>query len=96
VLSTPLGIESIGARPIPEFDGVHDVWPRGDRLQAVRSAAVAFKARFKAQGEVLAARSVNIAAAAYPVKFACCGSAACAHRTSTTRALITCPFRTCG
>ena len=28
-----------GLRPIPEFDGVHDVWPRGARLQAVREAA---------------------------------------------------------
>jgi hypothetical protein len=75
VLSTPLDIESIGARPIPEFDGVHKVWPRGDRLEAVRSAAAAFKERFKAQGEVLAARSVDIAAAPYPVKFAFHGAA---------------------
>ena len=34
-------LEQIGARPIPEFDGVHDGWPRGERLRAVRSAAAA-------------------------------------------------------
>ena len=39
-------VETIGARTIPEFDGVHDVWPRGDRLAAVREAARAYKVRF--------------------------------------------------
>ena len=61
---------SIGARAIPEFAGVHDVWPRGERLQAVRTAAAAYKERFKAQGQVLAVRSIDIAAAPYPVKYA--------------------------
>ncbi|MEZ5113200.1 MAG: hypothetical protein R2693_06985 [Nocardioidaceae bacterium] len=37
----------IGARSIPEFDGVHDVWPRGERLRAVRAAAAAYKTRFQ-------------------------------------------------
>jgi hypothetical protein len=60
----------IGARVIPEFDGVHDVWPRGQRLQAVRDAAVAYKRRFTQQGQVRAVRSVDIAAAPYPVKYA--------------------------
>ncbi|HWJ67866.1 MAG TPA: hypothetical protein VNT31_14420 [Nocardioides sp.] len=63
-------LAQIGARPIPEFDGVHDVWPRGDRLRAVRDAAVAYKERFKAQGQVHAVRSVDIAAAPYPVSYA--------------------------
>ena len=47
--STPptTALAGIGARTIPEFDGVHDVWPRGERLQAVRSAAAAYKTRFK-------------------------------------------------
>ena len=75
MLNTALGIESIGARPIPEFEGVHDVWPRGDRLDAVRAAAAAYKSRFKRQGEVLAVKSVDIAAAPYPVKFAFHGAA---------------------
>lgn len=60
----------LGARPIPEFDGVHEVWPRGDRLRAVRAAAAAYKTRFKAQGQIRAVRSVDIAAAPYPVSYA--------------------------
>ena len=28
-----------GIRPFHEFDGVYDVWPRGDRLEAIRDAA---------------------------------------------------------
>lgn len=65
-----VSLSDIGARPIPEFDGVHDVWPRGARLQAVRSAAAAYKLRFTAQGQVRAVKSVDIAAAPYPVKYA--------------------------
>lgn len=63
-------IDEAGIRPIPEFDGVHDVWPRGDRLRAVREAAAAYKRRFKAQGQVRAVQSVDIAAAPYPVNYA--------------------------
>ncbi len=63
-------LTEIGARAIPEFDGVHDVWPRGERLRAVRDAAAAYKVRFKEQGMVRAVRSVDIAAAPYPVKYA--------------------------
>ncbi|MEG9548807.1 hypothetical protein V5N34_12010 [Streptomyces baarnensis] len=63
-------LTGIGARAIPEFDGVHDVWPRGERLRAVREAAAAYKERFKAQGQVRAVKSVDIAAAPYPVKYA--------------------------
>lgn len=61
---------AIGARTIPEFDGVHDVWPRGERLAAVRDAAAAYKLRFKEQGIVRAVKSVDVAAAPYPVKYA--------------------------
>ncbi len=64
------GLAAIGARPIPEFDGVHDVWPRGARLDAVRAAATTYKRRFTAQGQVRAVKSVDIAAAPYPVKYA--------------------------
>ena len=63
-------LAAIGARAIPEFDGVHDVWPRGERLAAVRRAAAEYKTRFKAQGQVRAVRSVDIAAAPYPVSYA--------------------------
>lgn len=63
-------LSAAGARPIPEFAGVHDVWPRGDRLLAVRGAAEEYKARFKAQGTVRAVKSIDIAAAPYPVNYA--------------------------
>jgi hypothetical protein len=63
-------LSDIGARTIPEFDGVHDVWPRGERLRALRAAAAAYKTRFTDQGQVRAVRSVDIAAAPYPVKYA--------------------------
>lgn len=46
------------------------MWPRGERLRAVRGAAAAYKERFKAQGQVRSVRSVDIAAAPYPVKYA--------------------------
>jgi hypothetical protein len=75
VLTTSAGIETIGARPIPEFEGVHDVWPRGKRLEAVREAAAAYKQRFKTQGEIRAVKSVDIAAAPYPTQYAFHGAA---------------------
>lgn len=57
-------------RPIPEFEGVHDIWPRGARLSAVREAARAYRKRFLTQGEVLGVRSFDIAAAPYPSQYA--------------------------
>lgn len=57
-------------RPIPEFDGVHDIWPRGDRLEAIRSAAKKYHKRFSQQGTVLGIQSFDIAAAPYPAQFA--------------------------
>lgn len=63
-------LAAIGARAISEFDGVHDVWPRGERLAAVREAAAAYKRRFKEQGIIRAVKSVDIAAAPYPVNYA--------------------------
>jgi hypothetical protein len=75
--STP-DLAAIGARRIPEFDGVRDVWPRGERLAAVRAAGEAFKPRFK-QGQVKAVRSVDIAAAPYPVAFAFNGAVTVPH-----------------
>ena len=44
-LANTSALDAIGARAIPEFDGVHDIWPRGKRLAAVREAAAAYKAR---------------------------------------------------
>ncbi|MDF8264732.1 MBL fold metallo-hydrolase [Luteipulveratus flavus] len=72
-------LTGIGARTIPEFEGVHDVWPRGERLQAVREAAVAYKTRFVSQGQVRAVRSVDIAAAPYPVLYAFNGAVQVPH-----------------
>ena len=57
-------------RPIPELDAARAVWPRGRRLAAVLEAGEAFKARFKAQGAVRAARSVDLVTAPYPTAFA--------------------------
>ncbi|MFE3556191.1 hypothetical protein ACFXKW_15160 [Streptomyces sp. NPDC059193] len=57
-------------RPIPEFAGVHEIWPRGDRLKAVRTAAERYRERFAAQGQVRAIKSFDIAAAPYPARFA--------------------------
>jgi hypothetical protein len=69
------GIESIGARRIPEFDGVSEVWPRGARLDGVRAATVDYRRRFLAQGEVAAAASQNLSAASYPTRYAFNGAA---------------------
>src|SRR5260370_7385031 len=69
MLTDAPGIEVIGGRGIPEFEGVHEVWPRGERLEAVRSAAAAYHERFGEQGEIHAVRSYDIAAASYPTKF---------------------------
>ncbi|KQB85554.1 hypothetical protein Cocul_00700 [Corynebacterium oculi] len=63
-------VEQPTFRAIPEFEGVHDVWPRGDRLEAVRQAAREYRERFLQQGTVLGVRSFNIAAAPYPARFA--------------------------
>lgn len=64
------GLEAAGMRPIPELDEARSVWPRGKRLAALREGAEAFKARFKAQGEVLGVRSVDLVTAPYPTGFA--------------------------
>jgi hypothetical protein len=73
--STTAEATSLGFRPILEFEGVYDIWPRGQRPEAIRRAAEAFKRRFKSQGEVLGARSVDIATAPYLSQFAFHGAA---------------------
>jgi hypothetical protein len=70
-MATTVGdLEAIGARAIPEFEGAFDVWPRGERLAQIRSAAEAFKERFKGQGMVQAVRSVDLATAPYITQYA--------------------------
>jgi hypothetical protein len=61
-------------RPIDDFAGVPE-WPRGERLEAIREAAGRFRERFRAQGEIRAVRTIDLAAAAYPARFAFHGSA---------------------
>ncbi len=62
-------------RTIVEFEGVHDVWPRGARLNTIREAAAAYKERFKQQGVVRGVRSVDLATAPYLTKYAFHGAA---------------------
>jgi hypothetical protein len=63
-------LESIACRLVPEFDGVFDVWPRGDRLTQIRITTEAFKRRFKEQGAVQAVCSVDLATAPYITQYA--------------------------
>src|ERR671919_771961 len=67
--------ETVGLRPFHEFDEANSVWPRGRRLEAIRTAAEEFRARFKQQGQVRAVRTVDLVSAGYPVKFAFGGTA---------------------
>src|SRR5687768_18485200 len=67
--------ETVGIRPFHEFDDANSVWPRGDRLDAIRESAERFRGRFKAQGEVRAVRTIDLVSASYPAKFAFGGAA---------------------
>ena len=67
--------ETVGIRPFHEFDEASAVWPRGDRLPAIREAAGAFRRRFKEQGQVHAVRTIDLVSAGYPTKFALGGAA---------------------
>jgi hypothetical protein len=73
--STTRAYEGLGFRPILDFEGVYDIWPRGDRPDAIRRAAEEFKRRFKAQGQVLGVKSIDIATAPYLAPFAFHGAA---------------------
>src|ERR671934_156873 len=69
-------VEKIGLKPFHEFDAANETWPRGDRPAAIREAATEFRARFATpDNRVRAVRTVNIASAGYPVKFAFGGAA---------------------
>lgn len=57
-------------RPIPEFDGVHQIWPRGDRLEAIRAATKRYRERFLSQGQVQAIKTFDIVTAPYYARFA--------------------------
>jgi hypothetical protein len=68
--------EKLGLKPFSEFDEANATWPRGDRPAAIREAAAEFRARFATEeNRVSAVRTVDIASAGYPVKFAFGGAA---------------------
>src|SRR5438874_6998085 len=69
-------VESVGLKPFHEFDEANETWPRGDRPAAIREAAAEFRARFATpENRVKAVRTVDIASAGYPLKFAFGGAA---------------------
>jgi hypothetical protein len=69
-------VEAIGLSPFGEFDEANRTWPRGDRPAAIREAASEFRARFATpENRVRAVRTVDIASAGYPLKFAFGGAA---------------------
>jgi hypothetical protein len=68
--------EKVGLKPFHEFDEANETWPRGDRPAAIREAAAEFRARFAtAENRVRGVRTVDIASAGYPLKFAFGGAA---------------------
>jgi hypothetical protein len=68
--------EKVGLKPFHEFDEANDTWPRGDRPAAIREAASEVRARFAVpENRIKGVRTVDIASAGYPVKFAFGGAA---------------------
>ena len=67
--------DAVGIRPFHEFDEANGTWPRGRRLEAIRSAARDFRTRFKEQGAVAAVRTFDLVSAGYPVRYAFGGAA---------------------
>src|SRR5436190_19525518 len=64
-------VEKIGLKPFHEFDAANETWPRGNRPAAIREAAAEFRARFATpENRVRAVRTVDIASAGYPLRFA--------------------------
>jgi hypothetical protein len=70
-----VSIDTTGAvRPFDDFKEAYDVWPRGDRLEAIRDAARSFKRRFREQKQILGVRTYELIAAPYPTKLAFAGA----------------------
>lgn len=68
--------EKVGIKPFDDFAGVDQVWPRGDRLDAIRDAATRFRSRFATpDNRIQAVKTVDLAAAGYPTRFALAGAA---------------------
>src|SRR5918993_4235375 len=68
--------EKLGLKPFDEFAEANETWPRGDRPAAIREATAEFRARFATEdNRVRGVRTVDIASAGYPLKFAFGGAA---------------------
>ncbi|MBA3305939.1 MAG: hypothetical protein H0U25_08445 [Thermoleophilaceae bacterium] len=67
--------EAVGVRPFHEFDEANATWPRGDRLEAIRTASEEFRSRFKGQGRVRGVGTADLVSAAYPTRYAFGGAA---------------------
>jgi hypothetical protein len=61
---------STGFRVIEDFEKARQVWPRGERLDAIRDAAVSFRRRFGEREAIRGVRSFDVGSAAYPRRFA--------------------------
>src|SRR5215216_1136914 len=69
-------VEKLGLKPFHDFDEANQTWPRGDRPAAIREAAAEFRSRFATpENRVRGIRTVDIASAGYPLKFAFGGAA---------------------
>src|SRR5919109_605210 len=68
--------KKVGLKPFEEFTEANRTWPRGDRPAAIREAAAEFRARFATEdNRIRAMRTIDLASAGYPVKFAFGGAA---------------------
>lgn len=67
--------DAVGLRPFDDFAEATEVWPRGERLEAMRAAASRFKGRFKQGGQVRGVRTFDLASAPYPTRMALGGVA---------------------
>jgi hypothetical protein len=75
-IETPDKAAEVGIRPFDEFHEANEVWPRGERLGEIRRAASAFRDRFaRPENRIRAVKTVDLAAAGYPTKFALAGAA---------------------
>jgi hypothetical protein len=74
-MATTAGPTTLTIRAASEFEEAQATWPRGERPAALRDAASAFRARFTAQGEIEAVRTIDLVSAPYPATFAFHGAA---------------------
>ena len=75
--------ETVGIKPIHEFDGVYDVWPRGDRPRAIRDCAPSSASASRAR-TASAPCGPSTRVCRLPAEFAFHGAAEASTRTSTS------------